>query len=71
MSTRVVVRGVLLARDERLGVEESLVGSGADLVDHSGLEVNVDRARHVLALRRPTERVSWTDSLEWVHRKVS
>ena len=50
VSTRVVVRGILLARDERLRVEESLVGSGADLVDHSRLEVDVDRARDVLAL---------------------
>mmetsp|Transcript_8826 Transcript_8826/g.23021 ORF Transcript_8826/g.23021 Transcript_8826/m.23021 type:complete len:269 (-) Transcript_8826:39-845(-) len=44
-----VVGGVLLARDELLGVEELAVGASADLVDHGGLEVDKDAAGHVLA----------------------
>lgn len=42
VSTRVVVGSILLARDEGLGVEEGAVGSRADLVDDSRLQVNVD-----------------------------
>ena len=49
MTTGEVVRGVLLAEDELLGVEELAVGTGADLVDHGGLEIEEDAAGDVLA----------------------
>mmetsp|Transcript_44423 Transcript_44423/g.143308 ORF Transcript_44423/g.143308 Transcript_44423/m.143308 type:complete len:201 (+) Transcript_44423:1042-1644(+) len=45
----VVVGGVLLARDELLGVVELAVRARADLVDDGRLEVDEDRAGHVLA----------------------
>merc|ERR1712072_794972 len=44
MAAGVVVGGILLARDELLGVVELAVGTGADLIDHGGLEVEVDAA---------------------------
>ena len=47
MATRVVVGGVLLSRDELLGVVELAVGAGADLVDDGRLEVNEQGAGHV------------------------
>jgi len=49
VATGVVVGSILLAGDELLGVVELAVGTGADLVDHGGLEVEVDSAGHVLA----------------------
>ncbi len=49
VTTSVVVRGILLTRDEGLGVEERTEGAGADLVDDVGLQIDVDRAGHVLA----------------------
>ena len=49
MTTGEVVRGVLLAGDELLRVEELAVGAGADLVDHGGLEIEEDSAGDVLA----------------------
>ena len=49
VTTGEVVRGVLLAGDELLGVEELPVGTGADLVDHGGLEIEEDGAGDVLA----------------------
>jgi hypothetical protein len=39
--------GVLLSRDELLGVVELAVGAGADLVDDGRLEVNEHGAGHV------------------------
>jgi hypothetical protein len=50
VATSVVVRGILLAGDHLLGVEEGAVGAGADLVDDIGLEIAVDGARNVLAV---------------------
>jgi hypothetical protein len=44
---RLVVGGVLLSRDELLGVVELAVGAGADLVDDGRLEVNEHGAGHV------------------------
>lgn len=44
-----VVGGILLAGDHCLGVEKASVGSGSDLVDDVGLEVNVERSGNVLA----------------------
>ena len=49
MTTGVVVRGVLLAADQLLGVEQLAVGAGADLIDDGGLEVEHDAAGDVLA----------------------
>ena len=49
MAAGVVVRRVLFAGDELLRVVELVVGAGADLVDHGGLEVDVHGAGDVLA----------------------
>ncbi len=49
VSARVVVGGVLLARDELLRVVQLAVSTGANLVHDSGLEIDKDGARHVLA----------------------
>ena len=46
----VVVGGILLASDHLFRVEQRAVGTSANLVDDIGLEVGVDRARHVLAV---------------------
>merc|ERR1711938_234390 len=51
----VVVGRVLLARDDLLGVEELAVRARADLVADRRLEVDVDRARDVLAGTRLRE----------------
>lgn len=50
VATSVVVGGILLASDHVLRVEQTAVGTGADLVDDIGLEIAVDGARNVLAL---------------------
>lgn len=50
VATSVVVRGVLLAGNHVLGVEQAAVGTGADLIDDIGLEVGVDGTGNVLAL---------------------
>ena len=47
-----VARGILLAGDESLRVEETPVGAGPYLVDDIGLQVNVERAGNVLSRRR-------------------
>merc|ERR1719377_87203 len=44
-----VVRGVLLAADELLRVEQLAVSARADLVNHGRLQVDEHRAGHVLA----------------------
>ena len=44
-----VVGGVLLSGDELLGVEELSVGSGTDLIDDGGLEIEEDGSGDVLA----------------------
>jgi hypothetical protein len=50
VATRVVVRGILLAGNELLRMEELPVGSGADLIDDRGLQVDKDGTRNVLAV---------------------
>ena len=50
VTTGIVVRGILLACDHLLGVEERAVGTGADLVDDIGLEIGVDGTGDILAL---------------------
>merc|ERR1719384_873189 len=49
VTTGVVVGGVLLSRDELLGVEKLPVRSCADFVDDGGLEIEEDAAGDVLA----------------------
>jgi len=49
VAASVVVGGVLLARDELVGMEELRVLASADFVDDGGLEVNHDSTRNVLA----------------------
>jgi hypothetical protein len=49
MATGVVVSRILLAGDELLGVVELTVGTGTNLIDHGGLEVEVDATGDVLA----------------------
>jgi len=49
VATGVVVGGVLLASDQLLGVEQLAVGSGADLIDHGGLQIDEDGTWHVFA----------------------
>jgi len=50
VTTGVVVRGILLASDHLLGVEQAAVGAGADLVDDIGLEIAVDGTGNVFAV---------------------
>ena len=52
MSIRTVVGRVLLPRDHSLGVEEGAVRASLHIVDGTGLEVDVERAGHVLAVAR-------------------
>ena len=52
VATGVVVRGILLASDHLLGVEQAAVGAGADLVDDIWLEIAVDGAGDIFALAR-------------------
>merc|ERR1719171_1034751 len=49
MATGIVVSRILLTGDELLGVVELTVGTGTNLIDHGGLEVEVDATGHVLA----------------------
>merc|ERR1719387_807726 len=55
VSAREIVRGVLLAADQLLGVEELTVRARADLVHAGGLQVHEHAARHVLARARLAE----------------
>ena len=50
VTTSVVVGCILLARDHVLGVEESAVCAGSDLIDDIGLEIAVDGTRDIFAL---------------------
>jgi hypothetical protein len=49
MSAGVVVGGILLPGDELLWVVKLTVGSGADLVNHGWLKIEVDATWDVLA----------------------
>ena len=51
----VVVGGVLLARDQLLGVEQLAVGAHSHFVHHRGLQVHQHRPGHVLARARLRE----------------
>ncbi len=50
MATRIVVGGILLAADEKLGMEELAVGPRADLIDGGGVEIDEDGTRNVFAV---------------------
>ncbi len=49
MATSIVVGRILLARYQLFGMEQLTVGSCADLIDNSWLEINKYGTRHVLA----------------------
>ena len=49
VSSGIVVGGVLFAGDQLLGVEELSVGTGSDLIDNSGLEINEDGSGNMLS----------------------
>lgn len=50
VTTGIVVGGILLAGNHVLGMEETSVSAGSDLVDYIGLKIAVDCARDVLSL---------------------
>ena len=50
VTTGVVVRCILLARDHLLGVEEAAVGASAHLVDNIGFEIGVDGTGNIFAV---------------------
>ena len=49
MSTSIVVSGILLSCDQLLRVEQLSVGSGTDLINNGGLEIEEDGTGDVLA----------------------
>lgn len=49
VTTGVVVSRILLSSDELGGVEQLLVLSSTDGVDHRGLQIGEDRTGHILA----------------------
>lgn len=49
MTTGVVVGSILLAADQKLGVEQRAVAAGSDLVDGGGVEIDKDGSGHVFA----------------------
>lgn len=49
VTTRVVVRGVLLSVDEGFGVEELTVFTGANFIDDGRFQIDVDRTGDVFA----------------------
>ena len=49
VTTGVVIGGILLARDQLLGVVQLAVSAGANLVANSWLKINEDATGHVLA----------------------
>ena len=64
-----VARGILLASDHRLGVEETPVGASANLVNDIGLEIDVKGARDKFARRRLGEESTeaiWVMVGRWV-----
>jgi len=75
VTTGEVVGGILLSGDELLGVEQLSVGTGTDLIDDSGLEIEEDSAGDVLASTSLGEEgvegiVTATDSLIGGHLTV-
>lgn len=52
MTTGIVVGSILLSANEKLGVEELAVGTGADLIDGRGVEINKDGPGDVFTTAR-------------------
>jgi hypothetical protein len=52
VATGIVVGGILLSADQKLGVEERAVIAGADLIDRGRVEINEDGAGDVFAVAR-------------------
>lgn len=50
VTASIVIRGILLASDHLLGVEEAAVCASADLIDNIGLEIAVDGSGDILSL---------------------
>jgi hypothetical protein len=50
VTTGVVVRGILLASDHHLGMEQAAVSTSTDFIDDVGLEIAVDGTRNIFAL---------------------
>merc|ERR1719262_587848 len=75
VATGVVIGGIFLSGDQLLGVVQLTVRAGADLIDHSRLEVDVHSAGHVLASTSLREKgvesiVASTDGLIGRHLAV-
>jgi len=75
VATSVVVCGVLLARDNLLGVVQLTVGTSADFVTHTGLQVDQHGTGHVLASTSLREKgvervIAASDSLVGGHLAV-
>jgi len=49
VTTSVVVSGILFSSDQLLRVEQLSVGSGTDLINNCGLEIEEDSTRYVLS----------------------
>lgn len=49
MTTGVVVGSILLARDQKFGVEELAVGAGSDLVDGGRVKIDEESTGNVLS----------------------
>jgi hypothetical protein len=59
VTTSVVVRGILLASNHLLRVEQAAVGTSADLIHNIGLKIAVDGTRNIFALTCDTKGVSY------------
>jgi hypothetical protein len=75
VTTGVVVSSILLSGDQLLGVVQLSVGSGADLVDDRGFQIDVNGTGNVLSSTSFTEKgvesiVSSSDSLVRGHLTV-
>jgi hypothetical protein len=56
-----VVCRVFFAADELFGVEKLSVCAGPDLIENRGLKIDVDGARHVLAISCDEKLSGWMD----------
>jgi hypothetical protein len=75
MSSGEVVGGIFFSGDELLGVEELSVGSGSDLINNCGLEIQEDCSGYVLSGTGFTEEsiegvITATDGLVGGHLSV-
>jgi len=75
VTTGIVVSSILLSADELFGVEELTIGSGADLIDDGGLQIEEHSAGHMLASTSLTEEgvegiITTTDGLIGGHLTI-